>query len=77
MTRLSPQRPTQNGIYCDCNHLMSPRPRSWWSRRGGVASVALGGTGHSHLTPFTADDRWRTVIDPLNAALAMCLAAPR
>jgi hypothetical protein len=42
-----------------------------------VASVALGGTGHSHLTPFTADDRWRTVIDPLNAALAMCLAAPR
>lgn len=41
-----------------------------------AATVALGGTGHSHLAElFAATDRELTVIDPLDAALDMCLAA--
>ena len=42
----------------------------------GAATIALGGTGHSHLAElFAADGRRRRVIDPLEEALERCIAA--
>ena len=41
----------------------------------GAKTVALGGTGHSHLVGvLTAADPERTVLDPLDVALEFCLA---
>jgi 2'-5' RNA ligase len=41
----------------------------------GAKTVALGGTGHSHLVAvLTAADPERTVLDPLDLALDLCIA---
>jgi Asp/Glu/hydantoin racemase len=42
-------------------------------RVAGAATVALGGTGWSHLVPMLAGEG-RVVLDPLDVALARCLA---
>jgi 2'-5' RNA ligase len=58
------------------DELRSLTPAALVDEARDAQTVALGGTGHSHLVGvFTAADPERRVIDPLDAALDLCLAA--
>ena len=57
--------------------LRASSPEELIDRVGGARTVALGGTGWSHLVPVLAGDGRRVVLDPLDVALEQCLALLR